>query len=367
MNIILMRQVGLLSLVLYTAASTGGTNPITVTFESGKTSFTQGGSGTANYVVGIDKDVVPKGYPLTMHANNLPSWVTQLTGIISQCTTATTTCSSPMSLSAGGKCCLMLHLNGSQLKSGNYALAPGVATNPATYQGRAASKNVSVTSASQTTTLTISKSMLALSVKNPTINAALTGNPRALTITNTGSQTAVGLSISYPTWPGGTPATTAASTCGSTLSVGASCTITITPGQNATAGAGNAACSTGIAPTPGVITISANNATSVQSNVVVLSYGCIEQAGYIYSIDDTTATTGSITGKVIQETDNAGAPSGIVWDSSSGCTTFPFNNCYTTNADSASNGTNLSTPVPGGNTYLIYQTLTTTNFEPAIS
>ena len=246
-------------------------------------------------------------------------------------------------------------------------------TNPA-YGGQAQPLAVQVSSAPSGTTLAVFRPItlpLALSVNctsssdpyacTTTTNAALTGNPRTITIKNIGSNPADITTVT----PSGLPSNTSITSDGcasTTLAAGATCTITITPGQNASSD-----CTTGIAPTAGSISVNASNATTVSAGVEVLSYGCIYQDGYIYSIDDTTANTGSISGKVTQETDNSGASTGILWDSSSGCTNPPYNACYITNADSGTNGTNLSSPSPGGNTYLIYLTLTTTHNELATS
>jgi len=204
---------------------------------------------------------------------------------------------------------------------------------------------------------------LALSVNNPTLNAALTGNSRIITITNTGEGPATDLVVNYPEWPAGSPSTSASDNCtGSTLAPGGSCTITVVPGTIATSGAGDAACTTGIAPTPGVISVTAHRSKSASTNVVVLGYGCIYQGGYIYSVDDTTANAGSIGGTIVAQADST-TTDGIVWDSSSDCASNPYTGCYTTNATSMTNGTNLASPPPGGNSYLIYQTLTAQNSE----
>ena len=135
-------------------------------------------------------------------------------------------------------------------------------------------------------------------------NAALTGTPRQIVITNTGAIAATNVSITYPTWPAGT---TASSTCGSVLTAASSCTITITPGAAATSD-----CTSGIAPTSGVITMSADDAADSHVPAAVLGYGCIYQGGYIFSIDDTTATTGSVGGKVAALYDQS---TGIAWSS----------------------------------------------------
>lgn len=126
-------------------------------------------------------------------------------------------------------------------------------------------------------------------------NAQLTGTPRSITIVNTGSIAATNVSIDYPTWPTGT---SASSTCGVYLAPAAACTITITPGSSSTG-----SCTTGIAPTPDVVTVSSDVTAAVTVNVTVLNYGCIYQQGFIYSIDDTTSTSGSIGGKTAALTD----------------------------------------------------------------
>jgi len=168
--------------------------------------------------------------------------------------------------------------------------------------------NVDVSCVSNATILTSSVSNLALSRNNGA--SPLTGNPRIITITNSGSSTAMGVAITYPEWPVGT---TAISNCGDTLAAGSSCTITITPGANATT-----SCTTGIAPTPGTIAVNASNANPVSTNVVVLGYGCIYQEGYVYHVDDTTPATGSISGKAVSLTDQAPRyPSGVIWSSNS--------------------------------------------------
>lgn len=220
--------------------------------------------------------------------------------------------------------------------------------------------------------LSASSQNIALSIKDPSTNSALTGHPRQITITNNGDTPATGLFINFPSWPLGTTVDTSsveACSNGATLAVGGSCTITITPGPNATTGTGDAACTTGIAPIPGVVSVTANNANQTKTSVAILGYGCIYQGGFLFSVDDDYSDypkSVSIGGKVAATVDQippSPYPTGIFWDSSTGCTSGSFLNCYTTNADSESNGTNLQ----NGNTYLIYQTLTTTYSEPATS
>lgn len=157
--------------------------------------------------------------------------------------------------------------------------------------------NVNVSCAANATTLSVSVSNLAL---------ATSGTPRTITITNTGSDTAENISISYPTWPTGT---TTNGSCGSSLNPLDSCVITVTPGANATSSCNNPYS----APTPGVVTVSADNVvSSVTTNVAILTYGCIYQGGYLFSIDDTTPSTGSIGGTVVAQTNQS---SGVFWSS----------------------------------------------------
>ena len=147
------------------------------------------------------------------------------------------------------------------------------------------------------------------SISGLTLNGDVSGQPRTITITNTGDAAATGLDIDYPTWPTGTTAT---SDCGANLAASATCTITVTPSTTPTSN-----CSTaGIAPTPGVITVSATGVADVTSNVVVLNYGCIYQGGYIFAMTETADTAESIGGTVVTQTDQAPRwPGGIVWSS----------------------------------------------------
>ncbi len=168
---------------------------------------------------------------------------------------------------------------------------------------------------SESSTLSASISVLVLSVNNTALNAALTGTPRRVTITNTGSEDANGVEAVISGFPAGT--TLSSNTCSGTLSPSSSCSVTITPGANASSN-----CGTGIAPTLGEISVSAENASTVTVTGVVLTYGCIYQGGFLFSVDDTTSDTGSMGGKVVSLVDQA-APalnsgsqaSSIIWSS----------------------------------------------------
>ena len=170
-------------------------------------------------------------------------------------------------------------------------------------------------------TLMPSVSTLALSINSPLVNAALTGNPRQITIENTGSVNATNVSVNTSGLPLGT--SISSNTCTGTLDAGASCIITVTPGAVASSDLSSSACTTaGTQPVAGTITISADGGLSSQVNAYVLGYGCQYQGGFIYSVDDTTPNTGSIGGKVASLIDlarpslHASSPvASIIWGS----------------------------------------------------
>ena len=177
-------------------------------------------------------------------------------------------------------------------------------------------------------TLSASVSTLALAVKNVSLNQ---GAAREITITNIGSEPALNLNISNTGLPSGTSVT---SNCPSTLNGSASCTITVTPGTTASSDGGSP-CTIGTAPVNGSVTVSTSNTPSVQINLVVLGFGCVYQFGYLFSIDDTTAVTTSIGGKVANLTNL----SAVAWDSSTACSTN-ISGCTVTSATSNNNGAN---------------------------
>ena len=181
-------------------------------------------------------------------------------------------------------------------------------TNGSGTVGSANVTNVSATCVSNDTTLTASVSTLGLSVNNTELNAALTGTPRLITITNSGSNSATSVTYSpSPALPSGT--TISPSSCG-TIAASSTCVLTITPGSTASATAGNTS------PTPITLSISGTNTNTLTPTVNVLTYGSVYQGGYIYAVDDTTSNTGSIGGTVVTQTDQAPRyPDGVVWSS----------------------------------------------------
>jgi hypothetical protein len=347
------------ALFLYSSLSLGAV-PITVTFNSGTTSFASNGSGTANYVVNV-KGIVPPNVLLTFNSSpNSSNGLTanQVSTGPSLCSGVNTVCSSPtFSLKANQSCCLQYALTSSN--QGSYTLQPEVSSTPVnTYRAKAlSSSSITVSGAASNTLLTATPSTLALSVDCPSAggscvyaNAALTGHSREITITNTSTtDTTTPLTVTQASFPTGTSITTDNCT-GVQLAPQGTCTITIKPGQEASFGTGNAACTTGIPPNPGTVTVNASSAPSpASSNVDVLSYGCIYQEGYVYSVDDSTANTGSVGGNVVNRNDDTTNQVNLPWDSSTNCVNT--GNC--TDVLSAANTLNGS-----GNTAAIVALLT---------
>ena len=228
--------------------------------------------------------------------------VLEMRGIagVSQNTTSGN-CANPFTLGYQQSCTLTLTVDGSSLQ-GNVSGGPVVCQQGNALQcyqpSRTDALNITLTTAACATTLSTSVSHLALSQTGYT-EYGVSGTPnsglaRTITVSNTGSNATSNLSISYPTWPSGT---SASSNCGASLAANSSCTITITPGDTATSDGTNA-CTTGVAPTPQTISIIADNACTVSSTVVILGYGCIYQGGYVYALDDTSAASTSAGGKV---------------------------------------------------------------------
>lgn len=144
---------------------------------------------------------------------------------------------------------------------------------------------------------------LAASVSN--LALAVSGNARVITLTNTGAADALHVMPSIsPAFPIGT---TQASTCGAALAPGNSCSITITPGATPSA-------DPGLASVPSSLTLAGSNTNTLAVDVHVLDYGNIYQGGFIFAIDDTTPTSGSIGGKVAATRDQTlPYPSGVLF------------------------------------------------------
>ncbi|MGJ7526828.1 hypothetical protein [Variovorax sp. GB1P17] len=131
---------------------------------------------------------------------------------------------------------------------------------------------------------------LALSANNPTLNAALTGTSRKITITNTGLYDAKGLTATVsPALP---PGSSFATNCGGVLPAGSSCEVTVAPGLAPTAAPLTA-------PVPSTLRVTGENTNASITDIHILSYGSVYQAGYVFNLVDTTTPTASVGGKVL--------------------------------------------------------------------
>lgn len=225
---------------------------------------------------------------------------------VSQVTTGPGICANPFSLLGEASCTLSLQIHGNQIPAsimGGPVLCQDGNPNQCYQPAAADILQVTRTTPSATATLSISIASLALSVNCPTsggacayFNAALTGMPRTITITNV-SSSGVASNVTYST--SSLPAGTSISplSCGD-LAPGASCALTVTPGQVASTSSTT-------------LSVSGINTNTVTASIDVLTYGNIFQGGYLFAIDDTTPSTGSVGGKVMTLADQS---TGIAWD-----------------------------------------------------
>ncbi|KTD47530.1 InlB B-repeat-containing protein [Legionella quateirensis] len=188
------------------------------------------------------------------------------------------------------------------------------------------------------TTLSPLTSNLTLSINSPlpTSDPALSLTPRIIRIRNRGSITATNLQVSSTAFPSGSSITS--NTCTGSLNSNATCDLTITPGATASPDATAISCNTspGRTPVPTVVTVSADNATPIDINVLILGYGCIYQGGYLFTVDNTTSNTGSIGGKVAALLDE---PFSYAW------ATLFDNTPANSLLDGLTNSNSLATPV----------------------
>ncbi|KTD35219.1 NHL repeat protein [Legionella moravica] len=223
----------------------------------------------------------------------------------------------------------------------------------ATYQLTNITANHTVDVTFGTVTLTPSVSMLGLSVNCPAAsmspdcaqkNNALTGTPRQITITNTGSGEATNVLVSSSGLP--SDASVSPSSCATLAANGGQCVITVTPGAIASANASSALCTTGVQP-EGSVSVTADGGLSALVNVYVLSYGCIYQGGFIYSIDDTTTNTGSIGGKTaaVGDTYPGQTSVSLATPNWGGAGTSIGSALYETSSQGANNGSANSTAI----------------------
>jgi hypothetical protein len=132
-----------------------------------------------------------------------------------------------------------------------------------------------------------------LSASVNTLGAKISGNSRTITITNVGSETASSVVYSpAPALPSGTTITPA--NCGD-MAAAATCVLTVNPGATASALAYDRDSSP-----IGVVVNGSNTLKNLNVDLSIVTDASVYQKGYIFSIDDTTATTGSIGGRAAQ-------------------------------------------------------------------
>ncbi len=153
--------------------------------------------------------------------------------------------------------------------------------------------------------------------------------PRTLTISNSGTVTAVGLSIVFSPLLSASGASST-NTCGTQLNSQASCTVTIKPGTPSIAGS---------APATNTMTVNATNAASPVSAVITtLTYGSVYGGGYVFSINDSTAATQNVGLVEVADVADTPSPSSVVWDPDQMCATIPYQCSFVTNATHLING-----------------------------
>jgi hypothetical protein len=146
------------------------------------------------------------------------------------------------------------------------------------------------------TTLTATPSLTLSITGLTTTTGTNSGTARQITITNTGSNPATNVNfVISPALPSG--ATITPANCG-TMAAGATCVLTVTPGSAPT----NAVASS--SPTPSVVGTAGDNTNTVATNVNILTYGSLYEAGWLYSIIETAGTSPSIGGSVAAQTDS---------------------------------------------------------------
>jgi hypothetical protein len=256
---------------------------------------------------------------------------------IQQITSGGGVCANPFVLGYLQSCILTLEIDGSLLPEsivGGPVICQVTSRNIPNpnqcYQPKANDQlNITRTPAAYSATISVNTSSLALSVKCPTFstpgctysNAALSGTARIITVTNTSSTTtAENVAYFASSLPSGTTITP--SSCN--ISPGSTCVFTVTPGPIPSASPGD------VNPVPITLNIAGSNTNTLTTDVSILTYDSVYQAGYVFSVDDTTLNTTSISGKVAALSDQS---TSIEWQpgcliNGSGCIPTTANNDF---------------------------------------
>ena len=250
-------------------------------------------------------------YTVTNNLSTKTLTVQPIARIIQVTTSTNNPCQNPFILAHGATCSLTLPLNGSELPLGTNNFGPTVCIG----SSQASCATPAPANALQVT-------IGALSISTPTLILAEQGifSPteslsRTLTITNNASYAVSNVNYTG-TLPSGT--TIFPSTCGN-IEAGGTCLLTISPGATPSTEPSKNPTSL----TPSVLTIQGNSTNALTADIIVLAYNNFYQQGFVFSIDDTTPTSGSVGIKVAASQDNTSRiiNRGIVWGGGTGAST----------------------------------------------
>jgi len=243
-------------------------------------------------------------YNITNNTNQslerpIPNALPGLTNLNSSTSDSNNNCRNLTTLNAGASCMISLLISAENLPPGGIQSGPRIRANPFWISQPPPDQQLHVTSTGIPANATLSGSNLALSVNDTATHAALTGKPRKIMITNTGTETATNVIYTIsPALPSGASITPA--NCGD-IAPGGTCTLTVTPGQTATT-------------VPLTLYAFGTNSSLLSIQLDILTYGNIYQSGYVFAMDDTTTDTSSVGGKVAALKNQAPLwPFGVVW------------------------------------------------------
>lgn len=137
-----------------------------------------------------------------------------------------------------------------------------------------------------------------LVASTPALALATSGTARFLKVTNAGVVTAELLELRVTGLPSGS---TAHSSCPVELPPDTSCLVLIRPGSRPSAEPAN------LTPVPAKLTLRGSNTNVLDVNVSVITYGSFHQGGFVFALDDKTAITGGVSGKVVATADTSPA------------------------------------------------------------
>lgn len=135
-----------------------------------------------------------------------------------------------------------------------------------------------------------------LAVSTESLTLVTSGTARRITVSNQGDLPILALEATAAGLPEGSSLEW---NCPAELEGGASCDLVITPGAIPTAVPGHPA------PAPGTVQVTSSNTPGIDVPVSVLTYGSLHQGGYVFALNDTTASTTSAEGKVLSTADLA--------------------------------------------------------------